>query len=195
MWRGHNVTGANMTDINLAEDQARQVVDSLFQANAARPGQICDWPVVGGHYVSGSDPTKGKRETAVRALLARDWFADNGPPDAQPLPLSNDEREDMKGGRGLLYYIVALYARSLEGRDYDLEEHPSPSDYIGGVLWEAEYGDLGTLPNYPDELTELKKHYPPAMLAGIGPGFCWEPPKLHAQTMASYRRSRRRTAA
>ena len=133
-----------MTDINLAEDQARRLVDRLFEANSTPRGQICEWPVIGGHYVSGSDPTKGKRAKAVRALLARDWFADNGPPDAQPLPLSYDEREDMKGGRGLLYYIVALYARSLEGRNYDLNEHPAPSDYIGGVLWEAEYGDLGT---------------------------------------------------
>ena len=183
-----------MTDINLAEDQARQVVDSLFEANSTPRGQICEWPVIGGHYVSGSDAIEGTRETAVRALLARGRFAHNGPPGALPLPLSYDEREDMKG-RGLLNYIVALYARSLEGRNYDLNEHPSPSDYIGGVLWEAEYGDLGTLPNCPDELAALKKRYPPTMLAGIGPGFCWQPPKLHAQTMASYRRSRARAAS
>jgi hypothetical protein len=99
-------------------------------------------------------------------------------------------------GRGLLYYILALYARSLEGRRYNLEEHPPFSDYASGVLWEAERidGEIGTLPNYP-ELAELKKRYPPARLAGIGPGFRWQPPKLHAQTMASYRRSRRRTAS
>ena len=60
----------------------------------------------------------------------------NGPADAQPLPLSYDEREDMKGG-GLLDYILALYARSLEGRDYDVKEHPSFADYVRGVLWEA----------------------------------------------------------
>jgi hypothetical protein len=185
-----------MTDINLAEDQARQAVDSLFQANAARPGQICDWPVVGGHYVSGEDPIDEMGEKAVRGLLAREWFTINGPPDLSPLPLSYDEREDMKRGRGLLNYIFALYARSLEGRDYDLKEHPPLFGYVSGVLWEAERvdGEIGTLPDYPDELAELKKRYSPAMLAGMGPGFCWEPPKLHAQTMASYRRSRRRTA-
>ena len=176
------------------ERGARLLVDSLFKANAVRFGEICDWPIIGGHYVSGFDPIEEQREIAVRALLAPGWFARNGPPDAPPLPLSCDERERLKS-RGLLNYIVVLYAQSLEGRDYDVKEHPPFSDYVSGVLWEAEYGDLGTLPNYPDELAELKKRYPPAMLAGIGPGFYWEPPKLHAQTMASYRRSRRRTAA
>jgi hypothetical protein len=177
---------------NLAEYRARRLVDSLFDANAARQGEICEWPVIGGHYVSGSDPIEREKETAVRALLARDWFADNGPPDGPPLPLSHDEREDMKGGRGLLNYIFALYARSLEGRDYDVKEHPSPANYVSGVLWEAERvaGDIGALPAYPGELAELRKRFPPRKLAGIGPGFCWEPPKLHAQTMASYRRSR-----
>jgi hypothetical protein len=186
-----------MNVINLDEYRAQAVVDSLFKASAARHGQICEWPVIGGHYVSGFDPTEEKRETAVRAQLARDGFAHNGPPDAQPLPLSYDEREDMKSGRGLLNYIVALYDRSLEGRDYDLKEHPPFSDYVSGVLWEAGRVDnkIGVLPNYPDELAELKKQYPPAMLAVIGPGFCWEPQKPHAQTMASYRRSRVRAVS
>ena len=182
-----------MNNINLAEDRARRLVDSLFKADAARHGEICDWPIVGGHYVSGFDPIKRMKKTAVRALVARDRFADNGPPDAQSLPLSYDERERLKG-HGLLNYIVALYARSLEGRDYDLQAHPSFSDYAGGVLWEAERGEIGTLP-YSDELAELKKRYPPAMLAGIGPGFYWQSPKLHAQSMASFRRNRRRTAS
>ena len=88
------------------------------------------------------------------------------------------------------------YARSLEGRDYDLKEHPPFAGYVSGVLWEAERvdGDIGTLPHYPDQLVELKKRFPPRMLAGIGPGFCWEPPKLHAQTVASWQRSRTRAA-
>jgi len=115
--------GRTMNNINSAERQARRLVDNLFNGNAARRGQRCDWPIVGGHYVSGEDPTKAMRELAVCALLAREGFARNGPPDAQPLPLSYDQREDMKG-RGLLYYILALYARSLGGRRYNLEEHP-----------------------------------------------------------------------
>jgi hypothetical protein len=130
-------------------------------------------------------------KTKYRALLAREHFAKHGPADAPPLPLSYDEREELKEGCGLLSYLVALRARSLDSRKYDLDEHPSFADHVSGILWEAERidGDIGTLPNYPDELLELKKRFPPRKLAGLGPGFCWEPPKLHAQTKASYRRS------
>jgi len=182
--------GGNMSIINFDECQARRLIDSLFAANATEHGEICEWPVVGGHYVSGEDPIEETKELAVRALLARNWFADNGPADAQPLPLSYDEREDMKGGRGLLYYILALYARSLEGRDYDLEEHPSFPEYVGGVLWEAEQVDgLAWLPGYPNELPRLRKRYPPAMLIGMGPGLCWEPPEVLAQRLKIYRSS------
>ena len=126
-----------------------------------------------------------------RAYLAREYFAKHGPADAPPLPLSYDEREDLKEGRGLLSYLVALFARSQDSVEYDLKEHPEIAEYISGVLWEAERidGDIGTLPNYPDELLELKKRFPPRKMAGLGPGFYWEPPKQHAKTMASYRRS------
>ena len=180
-----------MTDINLAEYRARRLVDSLFKANAARHGKPCEWPVIGGGYMSGYDPIKKMREKAVSALLAREWFARNGPPDAPPLPLGYDERDRLKGGLGLLAYILALFARSLDGRNYNVKEHPPFADYVSGVLWEAEQVDrkIGGLPNYPDELAKLKKRYPPAMLAGIGPGFCWLPPELHAKTMARWQRS------
>lgn len=94
-------------------------------------------------------------------------------------------------GRGLLLHIVAWYARSLEGREYDLKEHPSFADYVSGVLWEAELpvGSFADLPNYPpDELQELKKRFPPRMLKGMGPGLYWLPPKLHREEMVSVRR-------
>ena len=86
----------------------------------------------------------------------------------------------MKGGRALLPYIVALYARSLEGSDYDphlgmvrvvydVQEHPPFADYVSGVLWEAERvdGNIGRLPNYPDELRKLKKRFSPRALKGL----------------------------
>lgn len=188
--------GDKMKDINSAEYWARQIVDREFEANRSRRGEICEWPVVGGSYVSGVDRIKAMKELAVRALLARDWFKRNGPPDVQPLPLSYDEREDLKGGRGLLQYIFALFARSLAHRNFNVNEHPSFADYVSGVLWEAERvdGDIGSLPNYPNELPRLKERFPPRELAGMGPGFCWLPPKLHAETMASYRRYRTRAA-
>jgi hypothetical protein len=67
-----------------------------------------------------------------RARMAREHFAANGPPDAQPLPLGYAERERMKIGG--LSTIVALYARSLACEGYNLEKHPSFQDYACGIM-------------------------------------------------------------
>jgi hypothetical protein len=58
-----------------------------------------------------------------KALAARKWLADNGPPDLQPLPLGYDERERFK--RGGVDHILAWYSRSLDCRNYDVLAHPS----------------------------------------------------------------------
>ena len=134
---------------------------------------------------------KRQKDEACCALLAREWFKFNGPADAQPFPISYDEREALKG-TGLLPHIVAWYARSLEGRDYDWDEHPPFADYVSGVLWEAELknGSFVNLPNYPPEqLRELKMRFPPRMLKGMSAGAMWLPPKQHRKAMASLRRS------
>jgi hypothetical protein len=95
-----------------------------------------------------------------------------------------------------LLYIVALYGRSLEGENYDVNEHPPFADYVSGVLWEAERVDgiIGTLPSYPTELPELKKRFPPRELPGMGPGFCWLSPEEYPNFMQRYRRNRARQA-
>src|SRR5215475_12624660 len=101
-------------------------VAHMFQRNAARPGQRCDWPVVGAHYVSGEESIELMREMmekAIRAVEAREWFELNGPSDAPPLPLSYDEREALRDGG--LGHLVKYYARSLESSDYDVLRHPS----------------------------------------------------------------------
>ena len=160
-----------MQDINSAEYQARRLVDSLFKANAARYGEICDWPVIGGHYVSGFDPIEATRETAVCALLARDWFADNGPADGPPLPLSHDEREDLKVGG--LKHLTAWFGRSLEGLDWKFWEHPSFDDYARGVMASDE------TPYFIKKDEELQRRFPPCTLSGLGSGLCWKPPALN----------------
>ena len=184
-----------MKVINFTEYRARHVVDRLFNANAARRGQICEWPVIGGHYVSGVDPTQAMKETSRRALFAREWFAQNGPPGLPPLPLSHNEREDLKCGRGLLLYLLALYARSLDGRNFDFNEHPPFADYVSGVLWEVERGRIGVLPHCPSELAEIRKRFPPRPLKGLGPGFCWEPVNQTTQPTPRSRRGRTRAAS
>ena len=160
-----------MQNINLAEYQAQCLVDGLFRANAARHGEICEWPVIGGHYVSGIDQIEEKRETAVRAVLARDGFAHNGPPDVQPLPLSYDEREDMKVGG--LKHLVAWFARSLECLDWKFWEHPSFDDYARGVMASDE------TPYFIKKDEELQRRFPPRTLSGLGSGLCWKPPALN----------------
>ena len=83
---------------------------------------------------------------------------------------------------GCLAYIVALYARSLEDRKYDVKEHPPFADYVSGVLWEAEQFRWGQrFPIYPDELPKLKKRFPPRELKGMESGLCWLPPKRKKQ--------------
>lgn len=180
-----------MNVIDLTELSVDQQVERLFKVTRRPYGEYCRNPVTGGGYVAGLEPIKPQKEAARRALRAREWFRKHGPADVQPLPLSIYEREPLKLGRGLLNHILAWYARSLEGRKFDVEEHPSFADYVSGVLWEAEQpvGGFAGLPNGPpEELRELKKRFPPRMLKGMSPGLKWLPPRLHAEAIASIRR-------
>jgi hypothetical protein len=102
------------------------------------------------------------------AQFAREMFALNGPFDAPPLPLSYNEREDLKVGG--LSTIVALYARSLENLRYDLEEHPSFVDYARGVM----ASELNVHPGMKED-EGLRRRFPPRSLRGLGPGLCWKP--------------------
>ena len=181
-----------MANIKLCETLIGREVERLFDESPARYGENRRNPVTGAGYVHGVDPIAPEKEAAYRALLAREWFAFNGPADAQPLPLWCDERK----APGLLAYIARLYARSLADRNYDVREHPPFADYISGVLWEAERVDgiIGTLPIYPTELPELQKRFPPRELPGMGPGFCWLSPEEYPDYMQRYRRNRARQA-
>ena len=127
--------------------------------------------------MSGEDPIDEIREKAVRGLLAREWFAINGPADAQPLPLSHDEREKMKVGG--VEHLVAWYDRSLACRDYDTEKHPSFDDYAPGVM-ASEHA-----PDFIKNDEQLRRRYPPKKLIGLGPGLVWELPTPHAETMCT----------
>jgi hypothetical protein len=106
-----------------------------------------------------------------KAMLAREHFARNGPSDAPPLPIGYDEREAIKG-KGRMSTLVALYARSLETRDYDMEEHPSFEDYVRGVMASNKHGwsDIR-------EDEQLTRRFPPRPLKGMGPGLMWAPVK------------------
>jgi|SRR6185312_1966601 hypothetical protein len=105
-----------------------------------------------------SDPTK-LIEAAVRAVLARRWYAVNGPqdPDLQPLPLGWSERRDIpRCGVGT---IRAWFARSLAHLDYDVTQHPSFYDYACGIMAFEREGY--------SRLAELKDRFPPRLLPGL----------------------------
>ena len=167
---------------------ARQV-NQLFSKPHRRYGEPCTNPVTGAGYTHGEDP-KPQKKAARLILLQIEHFAINGPADAQPLrPVLWSKSKELKEERFALDYIVGRYARSLEGHDPD--EHPSFADYASGVLWEAEHENIGVIED-GDQFEELKKRFPPGELAGMGPGFCWLPPKQYAEYQESLRRARAR---
>jgi hypothetical protein len=132
--------------------------------------------------ISAVDLGKRRNPLGCQALAARKWFEVNSPPDTPPLPLGYDEREDLKVGG--INHLVAWYACSLACRDYDVLVHPSFDDYACGLM-ASEYTS-GFIKN--DQ--ELQKRFPPRTLSGLGPALVWEPPAIHAKTMASWHRSR-----
>jgi hypothetical protein len=180
----------NITD--LAEFRVAREVDRLFRENPPRHGQQCVNPVTGGWYLGGDDPIAPQKRAARRALLAREWFALNGPPDAQPLPLSAfeiEKRKYMPGNKQpSLDYIVSCFAYSFRARRYDPKNHPSFADFARGVT-ASEYA-----PYFVKNDEELRRRYPPRHLHGLNPGHCWEPSKDGGRTMASTRRSQARAA-
>jgi len=146
-----------------------RVVDRMFAKAPDRQEEIRTNPVTGGRWISGVDPVDPQKQSAGRALNARARFGSDNP--GMPrLPLSYEEREDLK--RGGLEHIVAWFARSLEALDYDCGRHPSFDEYACGVM---------ASPLAPDFIThdpELSRRFPPRPLDGLGPGLCWRPARL-----------------
>lgn len=142
-------------------------VERLFAEMDARRGNLCRNPVTGAEFVWGVDPIAPQKKEAARALLARAQFAASGPPDAPPLPLSDEEIEDCRGAGGLAS-IVGFYARSLDANEYDFEHHPSFEDFARGLM-ASDSGFWGI-----EKDVEMRKRFPPRPLNGMGPGLYWE---------------------
>lgn len=177
-----------MYTTNQSSQNVDEQVERLFKEHPPLPRKGCTNPVTGTSYLGGDDPVEPQKRDARAALLARAHFALNGPADAPPLPLSHAAREDLKIGG--LPHLLAWYARSWEGRDYDLVEHPSFDDFARGVMASDELD--GGLCEFIKKDEELLKRFPPRHLAGLGPGLRWRPPALHAEVMASYARAHAR---
>ena len=111
-----------------------------------------------------------QREFEQRALAAREWFKQHGPPDAPVFPIGYAERESLKMGG--LPHLVACFARSLAGQKYKLEEHLSFDEYASGVMASEEHA-----PSFIANDEDLRRRFPPRPLKGLGPGLWWDPPK------------------
>jgi hypothetical protein len=151
--------------------QAWSHVDHVFNNAPDRHETIRQNPFTGGDWDPDLDPIEPQKEEAVRAVLARRWHAKYGPPDRdlQPLPLGYNEREALKGGRAP--HILAWYARSLDGFDYNVVDHPSFKDYAAGVMASE------IAPSFITEDPELQHRFPPRPLPGLRPGLMWLPPE------------------
>jgi hypothetical protein len=163
-----------MANVKLSQTLIGREVERLFSETTASHGEVYENPVTGGRFVYGIEPIEPQKEAACRALLAREWFAVNGPADAPQLPITYEEREYLKWRTGRpLDYVVAQFARSL-GTHYDVTEHPSFSEFVSGLLWDHDNGGSG-LPLSAEGLAELKRRYPPQKLEGLS-SYSWSRP-------------------
>src|SRR5262245_7773146 len=153
----------------------REAVDSMYETRTN--------PVTGSRWVRGLDPIKPQKQAARRALMAREWFALAGPPDAPPLPLSYGERENLKVGG--LPHIVAWFARSLEALDYEFCSHPCFEDYARGVL-ASPYA-----PDFIKSDEQLAQRFAPTPLNGLGSGLYWRPAKAKGCKSVAFSQWRR----
>ena len=151
----------------MTRTEIEQNVDRLFEANRGR--DCARIPIIGDTYSPTENNVRPLKKLVCAALLAREWFYENGPGDAQPLPLSWGEREHLKSGG--LPHILAWFARSLAARDYNYLEHPPFFDYACGIM--ASQVTLDFVKNDP----ELQKRFPARVLDGLNSGLVWDPPK------------------
>ena len=147
-------------------------VDGLFADAAPSRGHLCRNPVVGGEWVVGADPVEPQKQIAQRALVAREWFAIYGPPDAPLLPLDGPDQGYLRYHEPF-QHLVAEYARSLAANKWEFHRHPSFEDFARGAL-ASEYS-----PKFTRENAALLKRFPPCPLPGLGPGQIWSPIKAN----------------
>ena len=171
-----------MTVISIKDFCAQKEVDRVFgQIKAERDDTVSN-PATEAHFVRRQDPVAPQKRIARLALLARVHFAQNGPADAPPLPLSCKDWEQARRARGLRG-LVGFFARSLAGQDWDFEKHPSFEDFARGLMatdtgfWEIEKDEY------------LRNRFPPCALPGMTPCAFWAPPQEYEEIMRQYRRT------
>ena len=155
-------------------------VDRLFAQLNASHGKSCKNPITAGGFVWGLDPIGEQKKQALAALLAREWFAVNGPSDAPLLPLNVDDRDRFRGSGGLTA-LVGFCARSLSRHGYDVRKHPSFDDFACGLMAIAKQEGLWGL----ERDAGLIKRFPPRQLAGMTRAAYWDPHECAEQGRAA----------
>jgi hypothetical protein len=172
--------GENMNSID-------KEIDRLFGELPTAYGAQCVNPVTGAGFLWGIDSIAVQKRLARRALLARQWCSDNGPPDLPPLPVHTDDIFDIKFGWGVLH-LFGFYAQSIACRNYVVRGHPTFDQFARGMLASP------FAPDFFKENEQLLRRFPPRPLAGLAPGNIWLPPAEYAEQMASHLRSQARLA-
>jgi hypothetical protein len=170
-----------MASSKLSESPIGREVERLFAEISAKRGELCENPVTGGEFVYGFDPIKKQKVAAYKRFLAREHFASHVPPGAPLMPTDDYDRNRAKHASGLLGFITAQFAWSIESQD-DLRAHPCFADFASGMLWQHDHDIKGcSLSYFPSEqLAELKRRFPPQKLEGLI-GFDWFLPDRHAR--------------
>jgi hypothetical protein len=158
-----------------------RLVDQVFNEIGAKHGEWCLDPIIGGSFLWGIDPIAAQKKAAVTALLAREWFAANGPSDAPTLPLSHNDTEDYRRARGLKG-LVGFYSRSLAIQGHDVLKHPTFDDFCCGLM-AIDTGAWGI-----EKDAQLRKRFLPRQLAGMTSGASWTSAGEHELPMANYKR-------
>jgi hypothetical protein len=157
-------------------------IDQLFSELPKERDSCCVNPVTLAHFLRGEggrDSIAYQKRLARKALEAREWFALNGPRDAPPLPMNHDEWNDMRWGDSGIGVLVAYYARSLAGRDFNLRDHPSFEEFARGLLM------LPVVRRQIGQNDCLFRRYPPRALAGMIESLTWWPPKRQSRRTRS----------
>jgi hypothetical protein len=163
-----------------------ETVEEAFKTLPKKTGSSCTNPITGGRFIRDLDRMKPQKEAAFRALKARAAFARENPSIPYELPLTYPDREMLKTSRPALErddgeiamftieYLLALYARSLEANDYDLQAHPSFVTYLRGMMALDHFAQ--------DVPRDLKRQYPPINLPGLDNSGYYDVPRRSPKT-------------
>jgi hypothetical protein len=108
-------------------------VDRLFRQLNGRRGASCTNPVTGERFIfgmKGEDSIAAQKLNACRALVARDWHANNSP-SAPPLLIKDIENARHGGG---LSHLLAYFSRSVKAYNWAIAGHPPFETYARGAL-------------------------------------------------------------